>query len=150
MAKLGEGPPGALPRTRADCTAETAAQRVALFEQGITAPQKGSTRLTNASPLAGDNRWIVKDREDGANCNNWHWTSKNVSSHVNSSLSDAVKHGDVFPTDERRERRREAERRAERQGERDVCGKWRVRRSEARGARRGERGEKAEAEGRGQ
>ena len=47
----------------------------------------------------GDNRWIVKEREDGANCNNWHWTTKNVSSHVNTSLADAVKHTDVFPAD---------------------------------------------------
>ena len=39
----------------------------------------------------GDDRWIVKEREDGANVNNWHWTSKNVSSHVNASLSSAVK-----------------------------------------------------------
>ena len=46
-----------------------------------------------------DARWIVKERDDGKNCNNWHWTTKNVSSHINSSLSEAVKHGDVFPSD---------------------------------------------------
>lgn len=22
----------------------------------------------------GDERWIVRDREDGKNCNNWHWS----------------------------------------------------------------------------
>ena len=47
----------------------------------------------------GDERWLVKQRDDGANVNNWHWTTKNISSHVNPSLSDAVKHGDIFPSD---------------------------------------------------
>ena len=26
----------------------------------------------------GDERWIVKEREDGANVNNWHWAEKNL------------------------------------------------------------------------
>merc|ERR1711998_89602 len=26
----------------------------------------------------GDARWIVEERKDGANVNNWHWTEKNV------------------------------------------------------------------------
>jgi len=26
----------------------------------------------------GDERWIVKEREDGANVNNWHWSEKNL------------------------------------------------------------------------
>ena len=26
----------------------------------------------------GDQRWIVKERDDGANCNNWHWSEKNL------------------------------------------------------------------------
>uniref|UniRef100_A0A7S2NE20 Activator of Hsp90 ATPase AHSA1-like N-terminal domain-containing protein n=1 Tax=Haptolina brevifila TaxID=156173 RepID=A0A7S2NE20_9EUKA len=26
----------------------------------------------------GDARWIVKEREDGANCNQWHWSEKNL------------------------------------------------------------------------
>lgn len=26
----------------------------------------------------GDERWIVENRADGANVNNWHWTEKNV------------------------------------------------------------------------
>merc|ERR1711907_764167 len=26
----------------------------------------------------GDGRWIVEDRADGANVNNWHWTEKDV------------------------------------------------------------------------
>ena len=34
----------------------------------------------------GDGRWIVKEREDGANCNNWHWTTKDVSGHVKDAL----------------------------------------------------------------
>jgi hypothetical protein len=46
----------------------------------------------------GDDRWIVKDRQDGANCNNWHWTTKNITSHVTSTLSAAMK-GQIFPAD---------------------------------------------------
>ena len=46
----------------------------------------------------GDGRWIVKEREDGANCNNWHWTTKDVSKHVKEALSHAVK-GEIFPLD---------------------------------------------------
>ena len=46
----------------------------------------------------GDDRWIVKDRADGANCNNWHWTTKDVSGHVKDALNQAVK-GDIFPSD---------------------------------------------------
>ena len=30
----------------------------------------------------GDERWIVKERADGQNCNNWHWTTKDVSGHT--------------------------------------------------------------------
>jgi len=26
----------------------------------------------------GDARWIVKERDDGTNCNNWHWSEKNL------------------------------------------------------------------------
>jgi len=37
-----------------------------------------------------DARWIVKEREDGRNCNNWHWTTKDVSAHVKSSLASAL------------------------------------------------------------
>lgn len=34
----------------------------------------------------GDERWIVKEREDGRNCNNWHWTSKDVSANTKADL----------------------------------------------------------------
>mmetsp|Transcript_47345 Transcript_47345/g.153854 ORF Transcript_47345/g.153854 Transcript_47345/m.153854 type:complete len:431 (-) Transcript_47345:154-1446(-) len=34
----------------------------------------------------GDQRWIVKEREDGRNCNNWHWTSKDVSKNTKEEL----------------------------------------------------------------
>ena len=26
----------------------------------------------------GDDRWIVKERDDGKNCNNWHWSETNL------------------------------------------------------------------------
>ena len=26
----------------------------------------------------GDERWIVKEREDGTNCNGWHWSETNL------------------------------------------------------------------------
>ena len=34
----------------------------------------------------GDERWIVKERADGHNCNNWHWTTKDVSGHTKKVL----------------------------------------------------------------
>lgn len=34
----------------------------------------------------GDERWIVKEREDGRNCNNWHWTTKDVSANTKADL----------------------------------------------------------------
>ena len=34
----------------------------------------------------GDERWIVKERADGQNCNNWHWTTKDVSGHTKKVL----------------------------------------------------------------
>ena len=27
----------------------------------------------------GDERWIVKERDDGKNCNGWHWSETNLS-----------------------------------------------------------------------
>ena len=34
----------------------------------------------------GDERWIVKERADGHNCNNWPWTTKDVSGHTKKVL----------------------------------------------------------------
>ena len=39
----------------------------------------------------GDERWIVKERADGANCNNWHWTTKDVTGHTKQVLGDKLK-----------------------------------------------------------
>lgn len=39
----------------------------------------------------GDNRWIVRERDDGRNCNSWHWTSKDISPHVKQTLGDALR-----------------------------------------------------------
>ena len=47
----------------------------------------------------GDERWIVRERDDGANVNNWHWTTKDVSGHTKESLSAAVREEDIFPAD---------------------------------------------------
>ena len=44
----------------------------------------------------GDERCIVREREDGANVNNWHWTTKNVSELVKATLGQALKAG-IFP-----------------------------------------------------
>ena len=38
----------------------------------------------------GDKRWIVSERADGTNCNAWHWTTKNVSSHATDALKGAL------------------------------------------------------------
>ena len=43
----------------------------------------------------GDERWIVREREDGRNCNNWHWTTKDVSGHTKESLTAAL-HACIF------------------------------------------------------
>lgn len=56
------------------------------------------TRTVMARLGEGDERWIVKERADGANCNNWHWTTKDVSAHVKEQLNEAVK-GNIFPVD---------------------------------------------------
>jgi len=47
----------------------------------------------------GDARWIVKERDDGANVNSWHWVTKDMSAHVKDALNHALKHGDIFPSD---------------------------------------------------
>ena len=46
----------------------------------------------------GDERWIVKERADGQNCNNWHWTTKDVSGHTKTVLGDKLKEL-AFPAD---------------------------------------------------
>jgi len=46
----------------------------------------------------GDERWIVKERADGHNCNNWHWTTKDVSGHTKKVLGQKLKEFE-FPAD---------------------------------------------------
>ena len=46
----------------------------------------------------GDERWIVKERADGHNCNNWHWTTKDVSGHTKTVLGQKLKELE-FPAD---------------------------------------------------
>ena len=43
----------------------------------------------------GDPRWIVKDREDGANCNNWHWTEKDILGWAKTQISEIIE-GNYF------------------------------------------------------
>jgi len=38
-----------------------------------------------------DERWIVKDREDGRNCNNWHWVETNLTSWSEERLKELLK-----------------------------------------------------------
>merc|ERR1712130_102924 len=40
---------------------------------------------------AGDERWIVEERADGANVNNWHWTEKNVTKLAEQTLKDMLR-----------------------------------------------------------
>ncbi len=49
------------------------------------------TPVRGAQIGEGDERWIVKEREDGRNCNNWHWTTKDVSAHTKEALTSALK-----------------------------------------------------------
>jgi len=37
-----------------------------------------------------DDRWIVRERDDGRNCNNWHWTTKDISANVKRALADEL------------------------------------------------------------
>jgi len=38
-----------------------------------------------------DERWIVKDREDGRNCNNWHWVETNLTNWSEKRLKELLK-----------------------------------------------------------
>ena len=38
----------------------------------------------------GDERWIVKEREDGKNCNNWHWSETNLTAWSKEKLTEAL------------------------------------------------------------
>jgi len=38
-----------------------------------------------------DQRWIVKERDDGKNCNNWHWTETNLTAWSEEQLSAKLK-----------------------------------------------------------
>ena len=38
-----------------------------------------------------DERWIVQERADGANCNNWHWTFKDVTARTKAALHERLK-----------------------------------------------------------
>ena len=38
-----------------------------------------------------DGRWIVQERADGANCNNWHWTFKDVTARTKAALAERLK-----------------------------------------------------------
>eukprot|EP01063_Lacrimia_lanifica_P038324 TRINITY_DN811_c3_g2_i1.p1 TRINITY_DN811_c3_g2~~TRINITY_DN811_c3_g2_i1.p1 ORF type:complete len:347 (+),score=204.68 TRINITY_DN811_c3_g2_i1:47-1042(+) len=43
----------------------------------------------------GDQRWIVKDRDDGANCNNWHWTEKDILPWAKQQLAELLNGQDI-------------------------------------------------------
>jgi len=49
-------------------------------------PRARRIRGVMAKVGEGDERWIVKERADGQNCNNWHWTTKDVSGHTKKVL----------------------------------------------------------------
>lgn len=38
----------------------------------------------------GDQRWIVKEREDGKNCNNWHWSEKSLTAWSKERLTELL------------------------------------------------------------
>lgn len=38
----------------------------------------------------GDDRWIVKDREDGKNCNNWHWSEISLTDWAKERLTERL------------------------------------------------------------
>ena len=72
-----------LPPPTARSDEGSAAERVA----GPRAqPRARRIRGVMAKVGEGDERWIVKERADGQNCNNWHWTTKDVSGHTKKVL----------------------------------------------------------------
>eukprot|EP01065_Artemidia_motanka_P014829 TRINITY_DN1865_c6_g1_i1.p1 TRINITY_DN1865_c6_g1~~TRINITY_DN1865_c6_g1_i1.p1 ORF type:complete len:346 (+),score=122.95 TRINITY_DN1865_c6_g1_i1:83-1120(+) len=44
----------------------------------------------------GDSRWIVNDRDDGRNCNDWHWTERNLEEWATSSIKKRLEDKEVF------------------------------------------------------
>jgi len=40
---------------------------------------------------AGDDRWIVKERDDGKNVNNWHWSETNLTQWSKEQLGNRLK-----------------------------------------------------------
>merc|ERR1712159_399336 len=52
----------------------------------------GSEEAAMAVWGEGDARWIVEERKDGANVNNWHWTEKDVKDVSEERLKEALAH----------------------------------------------------------
>mmetsp|Transcript_90410 Transcript_90410/g.156610 ORF Transcript_90410/g.156610 Transcript_90410/m.156610 type:complete len:327 (-) Transcript_90410:962-1942(-) len=46
----------------------------------------------------GDPRWIVQDRQDGTNCNKWHWTEKDISEFLKSRINELVENQTIVDT----------------------------------------------------
>ena len=49
-----------------------------------------SKTLNMAKIGEGDGRWIVKEREDGANVNGWHWSEKNLTEWAKERLTELL------------------------------------------------------------
>ena len=67
------------------------------FARNARAPSFRFARaaLSCRQPMAAlnerDERWIVQERADGANCNNWHWTFKDVTARTKAALDERLK-----------------------------------------------------------
>ena len=48
----------------------------------------------------GDPRWVVKERNDGRNVNNWHWSERNISTWAHQRLSTLLLQPSSLPLDE--------------------------------------------------
>ena len=66
--------------------------------QGTTLPLVRASRRFGALPRVagmakvgeGDERWIVREREDGANVNGWHWSEKNLTDWAKERLTELL------------------------------------------------------------
>ena len=65
-------------------------------------PSTRRERATKPQKMAkqgeGDGRWIVKEREDGTNCNGWHWSEKNLTEWAKERLTELL--GDIVVLDD--------------------------------------------------
>ena len=65
--------------------------RAAVFDPSLSPlPLVAPVLLPMAKLGEGDGRWIVKERDDGKNCNNWHWSETNLTQWSKEQLTEGL------------------------------------------------------------